>query len=99
MEFVPFNDAVAPAVTRWLVADRSCRADGHDAFGFTRGAVQHLAFGHGPHHCLARSLARTELQITLPMLFRRRADLRLCALAPEEARSPSVRSTGYGNCP
>jgi cytochrome P450 len=56
-----------------------------DAFDVTRDASHHLAFGHGLHHCLGQSLARAELQIALPALFRRLPGLRLSAPAEEFA--------------
>jgi len=48
-----------------------------DEFDGLRDDAPHLAFGHGPHVCLGQSLARTELRIALPSLFRRFPDLRL----------------------
>ncbi|MPY55932.1 cytochrome P450 [Streptomyces spongiae] len=48
-----------------------------DRFDVTRDAGRHLAFGHGLHHCVGQSLARAELQIALPTLFRRLPGLRL----------------------
>jgi len=41
------------------------------------GAGRHIAFGHGPHHCLGAALARAELQIALPLVFARLPGLRL----------------------
>jgi hypothetical protein len=41
------------------------------------GARRHLAFGYGVHQCLGQSLARAELQIVLPELFRRLPDLKI----------------------
>ncbi|MEV5843608.1 cytochrome P450 [Streptomyces sp. NPDC051985] len=55
-----------------------------DTLDLGRDAGQHLAFGHGLHHCLGQSLARAELQIALPMLFRRLPGLRLTGPATEE---------------
>ncbi|MDX2676554.1 cytochrome P450 [Streptomyces sp. NY05-11A] len=55
-----------------------------DTLDLTRDAGQHLAFGHGLHHCLGQSLARAELQIALPMLFERLPGLRLTGPATEE---------------
>ena len=42
-----------------------------DALDISRGALGHLAFGHGVHHCLGAPLARMEMQIALPALLRR----------------------------
>ncbi|MET9088014.1 cytochrome P450 [Streptomyces sp. NPDC004237] len=46
-------------------------------------ARQHLAFGYGIHQCLGQPLARAELQIVMPELFRRLPDLKI-AVPPEE---------------
>ena len=43
----------------------------------------HLAFGHGIHRCIGAELARMELRIVLPALFRRFPDLAL-AVPPQE---------------
>jgi cytochrome P450 len=40
-------------------------------------ASGHLAFGHGIHRCIGAELARMELRIALPRLFRRFPDLEL----------------------
>ncbi|MCZ2816300.1 cytochrome P450 [Modestobacter sp. VKM Ac-2984] len=42
----------------------------------------HLAFGHGMHRCVGAELARMELRIVLPALFRRFPDLAVAV--PEE---------------
>jgi cytochrome P450 len=42
----------------------------------------HMAFGHGIHRCVGAELARLELRIVLPALFRRFPDLALAV--PEE---------------
>jgi cytochrome P450 len=50
---------------------------------FARGANPHLAFGHGPHHCVGAPLARLELQVALSALLRRFPDLRLAVSGDE----------------
>ncbi|MFI6326207.1 cytochrome P450 [Nonomuraea sp. NPDC050556] len=47
-----------------------------DVLDFSRGAPGHLAFGHGVHHCLGAPLARMEMRIAFPALFRRFPGLR-----------------------
>ncbi|MGW3465243.1 cytochrome P450 [Streptomyces olivaceoviridis] len=42
-----------------------------------RSARRHMAFGSGPHQCLGQNLARVELQLAYPALFRRFPGLRL----------------------
>lgn len=49
--------------------------DGFDPFRVPRSA--HLAFGHGIHRCIGAELARMELRIVLPLLFKRFPDLAL----------------------
>lgn len=48
-----------------------------EEFDASRDGAPHLAFGHGPHVCLGQSLARTELRIAFPSLFRRFPGIRL----------------------
>ena len=43
----------------------------------------HVAFGHGPHHCLGAQLARMEMQVALGELLRGFPDLRLAVPADE----------------
>ena len=51
--------------------------DDPDTLDVTRGAMGHLAFGHGVHHCLGAPLARMEMRIAFPALLRRFPDLAL----------------------
>jgi cytochrome P450 len=44
-----------------------------------RGALGHVAFGHGVHHCLGAPLARMEMRIAFPALLQRFPDLRPAA--------------------
>jgi len=48
-----------------------------DRFDVTRNAKGHLAFGHGPHHCIGAQLARMDVQVALNALLQRFPDLRL----------------------
>ncbi|KRV50529.1 cytochrome [Wenjunlia vitaminophila] len=56
-----------------------------DALDFDRQHNPHLAFGHGPHHCLGASLARMESQMMLAGLLDRFPELRL-AVPVEQVR-------------
>ncbi|WP_330240168.1 cytochrome P450 [Streptomyces sp. NBC_00525] len=56
-----------------------------DALDLGRGGRNHVAFGFGIHQCLGQNLARAELEIALPALFRRLPGLRL-AVEPQEVR-------------
>ncbi|MFF2727837.1 cytochrome P450 [Streptomyces sp. NPDC058008] len=47
-----------------------------DRLDITRNARQHQAFGAGSHHCVGQPLARMELQVLYPTLFRRIPTLR-----------------------
>jgi cytochrome P450 len=54
----------------------------------------HLAFGHGIHRCIGAELARMELRIALPRLFRRFPDLALAR--PQEELSFRQLSFVFG---
>ncbi|GAA1395533.1 cytochrome P450 [Kitasatospora putterlickiae] len=53
-----------------------------ESFDITRENPKHLAFGYGIHHCLGAPLARLQLRVALPAVFRRFPSLRLAV--PEE---------------
>ncbi|MFI6692980.1 cytochrome P450 [Streptomyces sp. NPDC050433] len=57
-------------------------------------ARRHVAFGYGIHQCLGQPLARAELQIALPELFRRLPGLRLAG--PFEDISFKENTLVYG---
>ncbi|WP_194819987.1 cytochrome P450 [Nocardia sp. XZ_19_385] len=54
-------------------------------FDITRIKKDHVAFGHGAHHCIGAPLARLEAAIALPALFERFPALRF-AVDPAELR-------------
>ncbi|MFG3010919.1 cytochrome P450 [Streptomyces cinerochromogenes] len=54
-----------------------------DALDFDRqGAAAHVAFGHGPHHCLAAAMARMEAEVMIGSVLTRFPGIRL-AVPPE----------------
>jgi len=66
-------------------ANRDAPFQDADTFDIDRNARGHLAFGYGIHQCLGQSLARVELQESLPTLLRALPDLRL-AVPLEQVR-------------
>ncbi|MBB5957342.1 cytochrome P450 [Saccharothrix tamanrassetensis] len=65
-------------------ADRDERVfDRPDELDVTRRPNPHLAFGFGPHYCVAAQLAKAELRVAVGSLLRRFPDLRL-AVGVEE---------------
>lgn len=56
-----------------------------DVLDLGRDARGHVAFGHGVHQCVGQNLARLELSVALPALFRRFPTLRLAVPAQEVA--------------
>ncbi|MEV0236750.1 cytochrome P450 [Nonomuraea sp. NPDC050786] len=54
-----------------------------DALDLRRDTGGHVAFGHGVHQCLGQQLARVEMRVGYPALFRRFPSLRL-AVEPGE---------------
>lgn len=51
--------------------------DNPETLDISRGAMGHLAFGHGVHHCLGAPLARMEMRIAFPALLQRFPTLEL----------------------
>ncbi|GAA5106263.1 cytochrome P450 family protein [Nocardia iowensis] len=72
-------------------------ADDFDVHRDTK--AQHLAFGHGAHHCLGAPLARLEAQIALPALFACFPELRLAAEPTELSSVVSFISNGHSRLP
>ncbi|MEV7468584.1 cytochrome P450 [Streptomyces kronopolitis] len=68
-------------------------------FDIRRTDPEHLAFGHGVHHCLGAPLARMEARIALPALFARFPDLHLALPAEELAATGGFISGGLRALP
>ncbi|MFC4108320.1 cytochrome P450 [Micromonospora zhanjiangensis] len=60
-----------------LAANRQNFPDPVDGFDITRTRPEHVAFGHGIHHCLGRSLAELVFRTAIPALAHRFPTLRL----------------------
>ena len=65
--------------------------DDPETLDVTRRATNHVAFGHGVHHCLGAPLARMEMRVAFPALLRRFPGLRL-AVADDEVRWATHRA-------
>ncbi|MEU6743423.1 cytochrome P450 [Streptosporangium sandarakinum] len=68
------------------------RFEDPDRLDIGRGTSGHLAFGYGIHQCLGQNLARVQMRVALPALFRRFPELAL-ATAPEEV--PTAADMGF----
>ncbi|WP_156724643.1 cytochrome P450 family protein [Streptomyces apocyni] len=91
-----------PIVVSFAAAGRDPGVHGAtaDAFDVTRATRrEHVAFGHGVHHCVGAPLARLEASIGLPALFARFPRLRLAQ--PAESIEPlgSFVSNGHRGLP
>lgn len=60
---------------------------------------EHVAFGHGVHHCLGAPLARLEASIALPALFARFPAMALARPATEYSPLESFISNGHRELP
>ncbi|QBS44984.1 cytochrome P450 [Nocardia sp. CS682] len=92
------GDPILPA---YAAANRDPKVHGEtaDEFDVTRATKDHLAFGHGVHHCLGAPLARLEAAIALPALFERFPNMRLAAEPAELGAVASFISNGHGKLP
>ena len=70
-----------------------------DVLELARGAAGHVAFGHGIHQCIGQHLARIELKIAFPGLFRRFPKLRLAVPEDELPHRPSLVIRGLERMP
>ncbi|NKY87187.1 cytochrome P450 family protein [Nocardia veterana] len=69
------------------------------AFDVHRTNKEHLAFGHGAHHCLGAPLARMEATIALPAIFARFPEMRLAVDPAELKPLGSFISNGHISVP
>jgi cytochrome P450 len=81
-EDIRFGDVVVRAGDPVLPALHAANRDPEvfadpDRIDLTRKPNPHVAFGHGPHHCIGAQLARLELQEALKAILARFPDLRL----------------------
>ena len=60
---------------------------------------RHLAFGYGIHQCLGQPLARAELQIVLPEVFRRLPSLKIAVPMEEIAFKQATAVYGVVELP
>lgn len=85
-------------VTHWYASanrDEAVFAE-PDRFSLRRAPNPHLAFGHGAHHCLGASLARTEIRVVLEEVLAR---WRTIELAGPVEWARSNKHTGMRHLP
>ncbi|MBF6548298.1 cytochrome P450 family protein [Nocardia brasiliensis] len=90
-----------PILASYAAANRDPKVHGEtaDEFDVTRPSKDHLAFGHGVHHCLGAPLARLEAAVALPALFARFPNMRLAADPAELGAVASFISNGHVRLP
>jgi cytochrome P450 len=65
-----------------------------DTLDLAKPAAGHVAFGYGVHQCIGQQLARVEMRVAFPALFRRFPDLRLAV--PSHDIRPHADMAIYG---
>jgi cytochrome P450 len=94
---VPENQVVLLSL---LAANRDPdRFSDAEVFDLSRADGQHVAFGHGIHHCLGAPLARLEGQIAIGSLLARFPNLELAVPADQLAWRPGVLLRGLEHLP
>ncbi|MEU6371874.1 cytochrome P450 [Streptomyces sp. NPDC046909] len=85
----------------YAAAGRDPGHHGPDAevFDVTRAEKDHLAFGHGVHHCLGAPLGRLEARVALPTLFERFPGLTVAAAPGDLEPVDSFISNGHTALP
>lgn len=80
--------------------DPKVHGDTADEFDPLRATKdQHLAFGHGAHHCIGAPLARLEATIALPALFERFPQMQFATEPTTVAKIGSFISNGHVELP
>ncbi|MFE7587565.1 cytochrome P450 [Streptomyces gardneri] len=106
IEDIDLGDVVIPKGDAMMIAfgaagrDPGTHGETADAFDVTRPTRrEHVAFGHGVHHCVGAPLARLEAAIALPAVFERFPAIRLAE--PPERILPleSFISNGHRTLP
>lgn len=95
---IPRGDAILAGYAA-ASRDPAIHGDTAGAFDITRTGKQHLAFGHGVHHCLGAPLARLEAEIALPALFNRFPELALAIPVNELKPLHTFLSNGHTGLP
>ncbi len=88
VEPVEIGGVTIPAGAQVIISLAAANRDGQkyrdpESLDIDRGAVRHVAFGYGVHHCLGAPLARMEGTIALGSLLRRFPQITL-AVQPED---------------
>ncbi|WP_107661134.1 cytochrome P450 family protein [Nocardia suismassiliense] len=78
--------------------DPAVHGETTDRFDPTRASVRdHMAFGHGAHHCVGAPLARLEARVALPAIFARFPAMELGS--EELGTTPGFISNGHHRLP
>jgi cytochrome P450 len=85
-----FIPAGSPVMASTLSANRDPSVfENPDRLNIQRGGPRHVGFGHGLHNCLGAAMARLEVAIAVPALFRRFPDMNLTVDRGETRWVPS----------
>ncbi|MDH6604527.1 cytochrome P450 [Streptomyces sp. SAI-208] len=80
--------------------DPGVHGESADRFDITRpNARDHLAFGHGAHHCVGAEIARIEIRAALEQLFTRFPGVRLTVDPDQLEPLPSIITNGHTRLP
>jgi 2-hydroxy-5-methyl-1-naphthoate 7-hydroxylase len=79
--------------------DPALHGDSATTFDATRTRKEHLAFGHGVHHCIGATFARMQAQLALPALFECFPAMELAIPAGELAPLPTFIFNGRMQLP